>query len=70
MVLRGFERDYRLEENEAAIYILDLLNHRDISAKIAERFQVFHESPQFIVLKNGVTVSSASHQDINVLQLK
>lgn len=70
MVLRGFERDYNLEDDQATIYMLDLLNHRDISAKIAERFQVFHESPQFIVLKNGEVANHASHQDISVSQLQ
>lgn len=70
MVLRGFERDYDFTEDDAQIFMLDLLNHRDISNEIAARFQVFHESPQFIVLKDGNTINHASHQGISVLQLK
>ena len=70
MVLRSFERDYNFTDDEASIYMLDLLNHRNISAEIAARFQVFHESPQFIVIKDGQVLSHASHQGISTLQLK
>ena len=70
MVLRGFEREYDLDDEKASIYMLDLLNYRSISNEIAAKFQVFHESPQFIVLENGQTKSHASHQSISVDQLK
>jgi bacillithiol system protein YtxJ len=70
MVLRGFEREYDLDDEKASIYMLDLLNYRSISNEIAAKFQVFHESPQFIVLENGQTKNHASHQSISVDQLK
>ena len=34
-------------------YFLDLIAHREISNQIAELFQVHHESPQLLVIKNG-----------------
>ena len=46
------------------VYYLDLLNHREISSEIAAKFQVFHESPQFIVIRNGVVVHHSSHSVI------
>jgi len=64
MVVRNFESSFDLSENEVDLYYLDLLNHRDISSEIAAKFQVFHESPQFIVIRNGVTVHHASHSAI------
>ena len=70
MVLRGFERDYDFTEDDAQIFMLDLLNHRDISNEIAARFQVFHESPQFIVLKDGNVLNFESHQGIKAGQLE
>jgi bacillithiol system protein YtxJ len=69
MVLKQFERDYNLDD--AIIpYFLDLLQHRDISNEIANRFEVQHQSPQVIVIKEGKTVYNASHESINVIILK
>ncbi len=63
-VIKNFEKNYDLNADQIDIYYLDLLNHRDISAQIAEQFQVLHESPQFIVIKNEKTVHHASHSEI------
>ncbi len=46
-------------------YYLDLLNHRNISAAIATEFEVQHESPQILIIKNGKAIFNASHFDIN-----
>jgi len=70
MVLKMFESDYNLSEEEPVkLYFLDLKVHRDISNEIAERFSVRHESPQLIVLKNGEVVHHASHQQIQAEKL-
>ncbi|MFM2363432.1 MAG: hypothetical protein RLZZ316_2334 [Bacteroidota bacterium] len=50
----------------ANFFYLDLLRHRDISDKIAEHFHVHHESPQILVIKNGVCVYTESHSGINM----
>ena len=70
MVIKQFEGLYDLEENQMKVYYLDLLNYRPISEEIAARFQVWHESPQLVVLKNGVTVAHASHGQINAIPLE
>lgn len=46
-------------------YYLDLLNYRNISNKIAEVFNVQHESPQALVIKEGKCVYTSSHYDIS-----
>lgn len=46
-------------------YFLDLLNFRDISNKIADLFQVEHESPQVLVISEGRSVLDLSHFDID-----
>jgi bacillithiol system protein YtxJ len=55
----------RLERSEAPdsidFYLLDLLNYRSISNAIAEKFHVFHESPQAILIKNGTCIYDESH---------
>lgn len=65
MVLRQFEKEYDLNEGGMKLYFLDLLNHRDISNKIASKFNVPHESPQLIVIKDGKAIYDASHSEIN-----
>lgn len=70
MVLRSFEKNYALSEEDIKLYFLDLKQYRSISNEIAERFQVHHESPQLIVIKNGKTVHHDSHQGIDADHLK
>lgn len=70
MVIKQFEGSYDLEEDQMKVYYLDLLNYRPISEEIAARFQVWHESPQLIMVKNGVTVAHASHSQINAIPLE
>ncbi|WP_103864192.1 bacillithiol system redox-active protein YtxJ [Aquimarina sp. I32.4] len=64
MVMRNFENSFDIENDKIDLYYVDLLNHRDVSSEISAKFQVFHESPQFIVIKNGVTVHHSSHSVI------
>lgn len=45
-------------------YYLDLLKLRPISNKIADKFEVEHESPQIIIIKDGKAIYDASHFDI------
>ena len=52
------------DNNEAAFYYLDLLQHRPISNKIAEGYNVYHESPQALVIINGECVYEESHNGI------
>lgn len=65
MALRQFEKQYSLENNTVKLYFLDLLSFRDVSNELAIRFQVFHQSPQLIVLKEGNTIHHSSHYQID-----
>lgn len=51
------------------IYYLDLINYRDISNAVAERWQVKHESPQVLLVKGATCIFHASHSDIEVEEL-
>ena len=70
MVLKQFEKEYDFDESRLQPYFLDLLSHRDISNAIAERFQVVHQSPQILVIKNGKCIFAASHHEINAVSLQ
>lgn len=69
MVMNQFVESYDLTENDLDLYYLDLLNYRDVSNEVGYKFQVMHESPQILVIKNGVVVSHASHGAINDMEL-
>ncbi len=47
-------------------YLLDLIAYRSLSNKIAEQFDVHHESPQVLVIKNGTCVYHESHFGISM----
>ena len=69
MALKQFENEFDLE-GSVTPYFLDLLNHRDISNEIATRFEVYHQSPQLLLIKEGKSVYDASHSDIDAVELK
>lgn len=70
MVLKQFVSAYALTENDLDLYYLDLLSYRNVSNEIGHTFQVMHESPQLLVIKNGVVVIHSSHGGINAIELE
>jgi bacillithiol system protein YtxJ len=69
MALKQFENEFDLE-GVVAPYFLDLISYRDVSNEIANRFQVVHQSPQLLLIKEGKSVYDASHSDIDAVELK
>ena len=47
-------------------YLLDLLNFRPISNAIAKDLNIEHESPQVLVIKNGICTFHVSHSAIEI----
>lgn len=59
------ENSYDLAGDQGFVwYYLDLLQHRDVSNAVAERYGIEHESPQVLVIRHGKCVYTASHYDI------
>lgn len=69
MVMNQFVSMYDLDLN-ADLYYLDLLNYRDVSNEVGYKFQVIHQSPQLLVIRNGVAVAHESHGAINELDMQ
>ncbi|MFL1011482.1 bacillithiol system redox-active protein YtxJ [Flavisericum labens] len=69
MVKNQFESDFSFKENHMELYFLDLIAFRDVSNTISNLFQVVHQSPQLLVIKNGTVVAHDSHGAINDLDL-
>lgn len=70
IVLNQFQNHFNLNDNQVDMYFLDLLAHRSISNAIENRFDVYHESPQLIVIKNGKAICDASHSGISQLNIE
>ncbi|MCL6259005.1 bacillithiol system redox-active protein YtxJ [Aquiflexum sp. TKW24L] len=60
------KRNWKVEDSEKVTpYYLDLIRHRDVSNQIEREFNVYHESPQIILVKDGKAVYDNSHMGIN-----
>ncbi len=64
MVYSRFQRGWNLSVEELPVYYLDLIRYREISNAIARDFDVQHESPQVLLIKDGQCVYHRSHQAI------
>ena len=69
MVIKQFESLFNDENKQLKVYYLDLLNFREVSSKLSEVFQVIHQSPQLLVIKNGISVYDESHFEITKVNL-
>ncbi len=69
-VLKQFDAEFNFSEDKIDWYLLDLLSHRDLSNEISHRYNVVHQSPQIVVIRNGKAVFNESHDSISVDDLK
>jgi bacillithiol system protein YtxJ len=51
-------------------YYLDLLAYRPVSNLVAKAFEIEHQSPQLLLIKDGVCQYDASHLGINLNEVK
>jgi len=70
MVLNMFVDTYNVSESELDLYFLDLHAHRAVSNETGIKFQVIHQSPQLLIIKNGETVFHTSHGAISEVSLE
>jgi len=68
--LKNFENEYDFSEEKLQPYLLDLMEYRAISNEITNRFDVMHQSPQILLIKEGKCVYDDSHDGIEVNKLK
>lgn len=53
-------------DNETPLYIVDVISNRRESQAIAQIFNVVHQSPQILVVKNGQSVYDTSHENVSL----
>jgi bacillithiol system protein YtxJ len=66
MVKKRFELDWDKLPGELPLYFLDLIKYRELSNQVATDFQVYHESPQLLLIKDGECVLDLSHGQVSV----
>ena len=64
-VKQKLEQEKDLLPQSTPFYILDLLAHREISDSIADTFDVPHESPQLLLIKDGKCIYNESLYNIS-----
>ncbi|MBD0776517.1 bacillithiol system redox-active protein YtxJ [Maribacter sp. ANRC-HE7] len=69
MVLNTFNTNYDYPKDQFDLYYLDLHSFREVSNETGIKFQVVHQSPQLLVIRNGVVVAHDSHGGINSIDL-
>ncbi|QJP35083.1 bacillithiol system redox-active protein YtxJ [Nonlabens sp. Ci31] len=70
MVLKQFENGFEKNDDEVTFYFLDLLNYREVSAAVASKLNVVHQSPQVIILYNKEILHTESHQGIDIKKVQ
>lgn len=65
MAKRRFEMDWDAIPASTNMYFLDLIAYRPVSNQVADTFQVHHESPQLLLIKDGQCILDSSHSDIS-----
>ena len=70
-VLSRFERQaINYEMDHLRFYLLNVVDHRNISNEISEQLSVHHESPQLIVIKNRKVIAHDSHYEVLNMDLQ
>jgi monothiol bacilliredoxin len=57
-------KKFTADHPSVPVYTILVRQDRELSRQIAEFTGIRHESPQVIVMRHGVVVSDASHQDV------
>jgi bacillithiol system protein YtxJ len=70
MVWHQFQNEIDFNNDHIEMLYLDLLAHRDVSNEITRRFQILHQSPQILVIRNSEVLHHASHSAIRLSDIK
>jgi bacillithiol system protein YtxJ len=65
--LNRVERNWNNEQDDIKVkpYFLDLIAYRNVSNEIARKWNIEHQSPQILIIKNGTCIYTETHMGIN-----
>ncbi|MBL4651831.1 MAG: bacillithiol system redox-active protein YtxJ [Flavobacteriales bacterium] len=67
---KNIESDWNINSETLPTYYLDLIQYRGVSNQLAETFDVMHESPQILLIADGICRYFASHSQISVKEIE
>jgi bacillithiol system protein YtxJ len=71
MALNRLERAWQEEEmSDLVMYFLDLVRFRQVSEAVAQTFNIQHQSPQVLIIKDGQCMYDNSHMGISYAEIK
>jgi bacillithiol system protein YtxJ len=68
--LQNFESEFKPDPSKVSLYFLDILNNRGLSNAVASRFDVVHQSPQVLLIRNTNIIYAESHGQISAEDLQ
>jgi len=68
MALSRFERSYSIVAVQT--FYLDLIAYRSISNQLSDEFGIEHQSPQLLFIQSGNCTYHASHNSIDLNEIK
>ena len=70
MSLNRLEKKWDINSQSVELHFLDLIRFRETSNFIAEKFDVYHQSPQVLLIKDEKCVFHCSHNEISADYIK
>ena len=70
MVLNRFEASDLFQKGDISCWFLDLIAFREVSNFVASEAQVWHESPQCIVIDKSKVIYAESHGSIDATSIQ
>src|SRR5258708_10790441 len=67
VVFRRLQKDCCPEQVD--FYFLDLSAFRNISDKVSDTFQIPHQSPQILLIRDGECIFNESHSEISLSEI-
>jgi len=64
MAMNRLESSWNEQASTIKTYYLDLIAYRSVSNYIADKFDVYHESPQVLLIKKGECFYEETHMGI------
>lgn len=58
------------DNKDIRLFQINVIEHREVSNKVAALFGILHESPQLLVIKNKKVLFETSHWDITLENLE
>jgi bacillithiol system protein YtxJ len=60
-----FIKFYKFNPDRFYYIVVDVIENRDLSKKIADDYKIIHQSPQTLLIQNNKCIYNESHSNIN-----